>query len=121
VAVQDAQRPRGQHEHAGHGEDDAREQDGDLALFAAEAGQEHADQHRRHDHAEQRQSAGHGEQQGEDGAGQRPAASVVARSSSREYTGMNDALSVPSPSRFCSTLGMRSAPRNADAYCDVPR
>src|SRR5690606_13536912 len=34
---------------------------------------------------------------------------------------MKDALSVPSPSRFWSTFGMRSAARNASAYRDVPK
>jgi hypothetical protein len=34
---------------------------------------------------------------------------------------MNDALSVPSPSRFCSTLGMRSPALNTSAYFDVPK
>src|SRR5690554_2955627 len=34
---------------------------------------------------------------------------------------MNDALSVPSPSRFWSTFGMRSAARKTLAYADVPR
>src|SRR5690606_425960 len=34
---------------------------------------------------------------------------------------MNDALSVPSPRRFWSTLGMRSAARNASANRDVPK
>ncbi len=34
---------------------------------------------------------------------------------------MNDALSVPSPSRFWSTFGIRSAVRTTSANADTPR
>ena len=43
------------------------------------------------------------------------------RRTSREYTGMNDADSTPSPSRFCIRLGMRSAARKASAEPVSPR
>ena len=38
----------------------------------------------------------------------RPASSVRPWPSSAEYAGMNDAESVPSPSKFCSTFGSRN-------------
>ena len=54
-------------------------------------------------------------------AGQPPARRARSSSSSREYTGMNDADSTPSPSRFCSRFGMRSAALKASAAAPTPR
>ena len=51
----------------------------------------------------------------------RPASSSRPSSSNRTYTGMNEALSVPSPRRFCRTFGMRSAARQASASGPVPK
>ena len=42
-------------------------------------------------------------------------------SSSREYTGMNDAESTPSPSRFWSRFGIRSAALKTSAVAPTPR
>ncbi len=45
----------------------------------------------------------------------RPASSSRPSSSSSAYTGMKEALSVPSPSRFWSRFGMRSPARTTSA------
>ena len=51
----------------------------------------------------------------------REASSRRPSASRRAYTGMNDADSTPSPSRFWSRFGIRSAARNAAAAGDSPR
>ncbi len=51
----------------------------------------------------------------------RSASSRRPSPSSRAYTGMKEAESTPSPNRFCSTFGMRSAAVNAPASAEVLR
>jgi hypothetical protein len=51
----------------------------------------------------------------------RLASAVSPRSIMPAYTGMNEAESVPSPSRLRMTLGMRSAARNASAAAPSPK
>ena len=53
-----------------------------------------------------------------------PASARAARlslCSNAAYTGMNEAESVPSPSRLRSALGIRSAARNASAAAPLPK
>ena len=68
MAVQDAEAPRGHHQQARAGKEDAHERDGQLALRAVEAGGDDVDQQRRREHAEQHQHRGEQRQDREDGA-----------------------------------------------------
>ena len=51
----------------------------------------------------------------------RPASAVRPCPSSAEYAGMNDAESVPSPSKFCSRFGSRRPALNTSACRPVPK
>ena len=123
VAVEDAEAPRRQHQEPDAREHDPQEGDGQVERARREnpgvrsigerAGEQHPDHH---EHGGQRASRSPSDRR-------RPAGRPRCRSSSssRAYTGMNDADSTPSPSRFCSRFGIRSAALKASAAAPTPR
>ena len=122
MRVEDGQAPRRQHEDPDAGEHDPHQRDGEVELLGSSRNpgvRTMVSGRARTMPTRTRTRRGGSEQAGDGTGGLAGLLVVVGPSTSREYTGMNDADSTPSPSRFCIRLGMRSAARNASA--DTPR